>query len=359
MASETLVYVGSYSQASAPGIHVYRQDPKTGDLHPLSAVGGIDNPSFLAIAPGGRVLCAVAEISQFGGQPAGAVASFAIDPASGSLRLLNMQSTVGTGPCHISIDATGRCALVANYGGGSVAVLPIGADGRLSPASAFVQHQGSSVNPQRQEGPHAHSINLSPDNRFAFAPDLGLDQILVYQLTPATGKLVSAAPPFAAVEPGTGPRHFTFHPNGRYAYVINEMGNTVTAFSYAAATGGLTRIQDISSLPAGYAEVSYTADIHLHPSGRFLYGSNRGHDSIAIFAVDPATGHLTPAGYEPTQGDNPRNFALDPDGAYLYAANGSSDTIVAFRIDPGTGQLRATGHVTKVERPVCVKMLRR
>lgn len=357
MASETLVYVGTYSKASDDGIFTFRQDPDTGDLELLSSIGGVENPSFLSLDPRGRFLCAVAEINEFEGSPSGCVASFAVDAATGALSALNAQSTVGTGPCHISIDATSRYALVANYAGGSVAALPIGKDGSLSPASAFVQHEGSSVNERRQEGPHAHSFNLSPDNRFAFAPDLGLDRILIYELLQETGALVPAAQPWVEVTPGHGPRHMAFHPSGKFAYVITEIGNTVTAFDYDAATGGLAAIQDISTLPAGHTEVSHTADIHVHPSGRFLYGSNRGHDSIAIFAVDGVTGQLSPLGFESVGGENPRNFAVDPTGAFLYAANGNTDNIVAFRIDPDSGQLQATGHVTEVPKPVCIKML--
>ena len=359
MPEETLVYVGTYNKPPADGIYAYRLDPASGDLEPVSSVGGIDNPSFLSLDPQGRFLCAVAEVGEFEGQPGGAVGSFAIIPETGALSPLNMQSSVGTGPCHVSVDATGRYVLVANYGSGSVAALPIAGDGGLKPASAFVQHEGSSADPQRQKGPHAHSITLSPDNRFAFAPDLGLDRIFIYELVPETGELVPAAQPWAEVAPGAGPRHFAFHPNAKYAYVINEIGNTVTAFAYDAATGGLSQIQDIGALPARYSEVSYTADIHLHPSGRFLYGSNRGHDSIVIYAVDEATGKLSLVGFESVRGANPRSFALDPTGTFLYAANGETSDIVAFRIDQESGQLQATGHVTEVPKPACIKMLAR
>lgn len=359
MSEDTLVYVGTYSKPPSDGIYVYRLDPATGDLELLSAVGGIENPSFLSLDPQGRFLCAAAEINEFEGRPGGAVGSFAIDPETGALGPARMQSSVGTGPCHVSVDATGQYTLVANYAGGSVAALPIAADGSLSPASAFVQHEGSSVNPRRQEGPHAHSINLSPDNRFALAPDLGLDRILVYELVQDTGGLVPAAQPWAQVEPGHGPRHLAFHPSARFAYVINEIGNTVTAFAYDAANGGLAAIQDTTTLPAGYSEVSHTADIHVHPSGRFLYGSNRGHDSIVIYGIDEASGQLSLVGFESVRGANPRNFALDPTGSFLYVANGETDAIVAFRIDQDSGQLQATGHVTEVSKPVCIKMLAR
>jgi len=359
MATETLVYVGTYNKPPDDGIFAYRLDPDSGDLQPLSSAGGIENPSFVTIDPAGRYLCAVAEVGEFEGQPGGGVASYAIDPASGALSPISTQSSVGPGPCHVSIDATGRYALVANYGGGSVAVLPLGSDGALAKASAFVQHAGSGSDEQRQKAPHAHSINPSPDNRFAFVPDLGLDRVLTYELNHDTGALEPTPQPWVEVAAGHGPRHLAFRPDGRYAYVINEMGNTITAFSFEPATGGLTVIQDISTLPPGYSETSYTADIHFHPSGRFLYGSNRGHDSIAIFAVDETSGHLEMLGLESVRGTNPRNFALDPTGSFLYAANGQTDNIVAFRIDQDTGQLQATGHVTEVVKPVCIAMLAR
>ncbi len=353
-----LLFVGTYTRGESEGIYVYRLDSDTGALEFVGNVGGIDNPTFLDIDPGGRVLCAVSEVAESVGKPTGAVNSFAIDPQTGGLSFLSQQSSGGAGPCHISIDSTGRHVLVANYSGGSVAVLPLAADGRLGEATDFVQHEGSSVNLRRQKGPHAHSISLSPDNRFALAADLGLDKILIYRFDPDTGKLSAAKQPWAAVAPGAGPRHLAFHPSDRYAYVINEIGNTVTAFSYDETAGRLSEFQTISTLPADFTEVSHTADIHVAPSGRFLYGSNRGHDSIVIYSIDDRTGELSLVGYEPTQGGNPRNFALDPAGLFLFAANQDSDTIVTFRIDADTGRLQATGHITEVPRPVCLKMLR-
>jgi 6-phosphogluconolactonase len=246
--------------------------------------------------------------------------------------------------------------LVANYGGGSVASLPIAADGRVGRAVSTIQHAGSSVNKQRQEGPHAHSINLDAANRFAFAADLGLDQVLVYKFDTATGKLAGNNPAAANVTPGAGPRHFAFHPGGKFAYVINEIANTVTAFGYDASRGVLTPVQEISTLPKDFQGTSYTAEVVVHPTGKFVYGSNRGHDSIAIFSVDPQSGKLTAAGHQPTEGKTPRNFAIDPTGTWLFAENQDSGTIAVFRIDPQTGGLKPTGQKLSVPTPVCVRM---
>jgi 6-phosphogluconolactonase len=248
---------------------------------------------------------------------------------------------------------------VANYGGGSVAALPIQGDGRLGPATAAIQHEGSGINPRRQEAPHAHSINLDRANRYAFAADLGLDRILVYRFDPARGTLAPHEPPSIAIAPGSGPRHFALHPGGRFAYVINEITLTVTAMEYDAGKGVLKEIQTVSTLPEGAAKNGSTAELQVHPSGKFLYGSNRGHDSIAIFAIDAATGRLTPAGHQPTGGKTPRNFGIDPTGSYLLAANQDSDTITVFRIDPQTGRLTPTGQTLEAPRPVCVKFMPR
>ena len=356
-AKQFLVYVGTYTKKGSEGIYVYRLDTSSGALEPVSKATGVENPSFLAIHPSRRYLYAVDEVREFKGQPGGAVSAFAIDPKTGDLTYLNQQLSRGAGPCHLSVDQTGKFVLAANYSAGSAAILPIRDDGRLGEATDVVQHQGSSVNPKRQKGPHAHSINLSPDNRFAFVADLGLDKIMIYQLDLGEGKLKPNDPPFAKVPPGAGPRHFAFHPNGKYAYVINELDNTMTAFAYDAARGALTEIQTLSTLPEGFDETSYCADVHVSPSGKFLYGSNRGHDSIVIFEIDEGTGKLSLVGHEPTQGKNPRNFAIDPTGAFLLAANQDSDSIVVFRIDEKTGKLTPTGHVAEVSMPVCLKLI--
>jgi 6-phosphogluconolactonase len=357
-ASPTLVYVGTYTGAKSKGIYLFALDPHTGALTPRGLAAETVSPSFLALHPRGRFLYAANEVGSFAGKPGGAVSAFAIDAASGKLALLNQQSSGGGGPCHLVVDRAGRNVLVANYGGGSVAVLPVGKDGALGALSATMQHAGSSVNPQRQKEPHAHSINLDPANRFALAADLGLDKVLIYRFDPRKGTLQPNDPPFASLKPGAGPRHFAFHPKGRYAYVINELDSTITAFAYDKKRGVLDRLQSVSTLPTGFAQASYTAEVQVHPSGKFLYGSNRGHDSIAVFAIDSKTGKLRPVEQEPTQGKTPRNFGIDPSGSFLLAANQNSDTIVVFRIDPQSGALAPTGQTVETPVPVCVKFLR-
>jgi 6-phosphogluconolactonase len=350
------VYVGTYTGKSK-GIYRCELDLRSGELTLQGLAATTTNPSFLALDPAHRFLYAVNEVDHVAGSKSATVSAFAIDPGTGMLTLLNQQSSRGTSPAHLIVDATGKNVLVANYGSGSVAVLPIGPDGRLGPATGFVPHRGSSINKSRQEGPHAHCVTLDPANRRVVVADLGLDKVLIYQLDPARGHLTPNAPRFAAVTPGSGPRHFVFHPNGRTAYVINELASTVLAFAYDAATGALQAKQTLSTLPASFKKANTTAEIQVHPSGKFLYGSNRGHDSIAIFAIDPATGLLTASGYEPTGGKTPRNFTIDPTGAYLLAANQDSGTVVVFRIDPETGALSPTGHMVAISMPVCVVMM--
>ena len=349
--------MGSYNGGEGEGIHVYQMDASTGRLTQTGAVGGVRNPSFLAIHPDGGHLYSVSEVAEADGGSGGGVAAFAIDPASGDITLLNQQSSGGKGPCHLSVEQTGRHVLVANYSSGSVAMLPIQADGSLGEATGFVQHEGSSVNKRRQEGPHAHSITVGPDNRCAFAADLGIDKVLIYRIDLGTGELKPNEPASAEVSAGQGPRHFAFHPNRQFAYVINEMGNTVTAFTHDESTSALTEIQMISTLPEGYGETSHCADIHISGSGEVLYGSNRGHDSIAIFGIDADTGMLAMRDLVPTKGENPRNFAIDPTGKWLLAANQDTDNVVVFGIDQQTGGLVETGVEVSVPKPVCVKLI--
>jgi 6-phosphogluconolactonase len=294
-------------------------------------------------------------VNNFQGTKAGGVSAFSIGE-DGKLTLLNQQPSGGAGPCHISIDPTGRNALVANYAGGSVASLPIEADGKLKEASAFIQHTGSSVNPQRQKEPHAHSINLSADNRFALVADLGLDKVFVYKFDPEKGTLSAGG---AGVVPaGSGPRHFAFHPGGKFAYVINELTSTVTAFSWDAQAGALEAIQTTTTLPAGHVGNNSTAEVQVHPSGKFLYGSNRGHDSIAVFSIDPGSGKLTALENEPTRGKTPRNFGIHPSGRWLIAANQNSGTLSVYRIEQD-GKLEPVGEPVECPSPVCVKFLPR
>ncbi|MBI5773716.1 MAG: lactonase family protein [Verrucomicrobia bacterium] len=358
-AAGTLVYFGTYNNAKSKGIYVSRLDPATGRLTPPELAAEAQRASFLAIHPNGKFLYSVGEIADFQGKKAGAVNAYSLDAASGKLTLLNQQPSVGAGPAHLTVDKTGKTVIVANYGGGSVAALPIQADGKLGAATSFIQHTGSSVNPNRQKEPHAHSVNLSPDNRFAFVADLGLDQVLVYQLDAAKAKLTPNNPPFAKVAPGSGPRHFAFHPGGKRAFVINEILCTVTAFDYDAARGVLKETQTISTLPAGEAvKQGYsTAEVVAHPGGKFVYGSNRGHDTIAVFALDGKTGRLALLENISTQGKTPRNFAIDPTGRWLLAENQGSDSVVVFAIDPQTGRLKPTGQKLEVGAPVCAKFL--
>jgi 6-phosphogluconolactonase len=329
----------------------------SGALQEVGKVTGIANPSYLTIAPNRRYLYAVSEVGETESQPGGAVVAYAIDPESGALTFLNQQLSHGVAPCHLCVDQTGQAVLVANYGSGTVAALTIQADGRLGEATTVIQHEGSSINPRRQQEPHAHSINLSPDNRYAVAADLGIDKLLIYRLDPAQGNLTPHTPPWTRVHAGAGPRHFDFHPSGRYAYLINEIDSTLTAFAYEAEQGILQELQTVPTLPADFSGQSSCADVHVAPSGRFLYGSNRGHDSIVIYAIDPETGQLSYVGHESTQGRTPRNFVIDPTGTFLLAANQNTSTVVTFRLDPETGRLNSTGHITEVPTPVCLKVL--
>jgi 6-phosphogluconolactonase len=352
-----LVFIGTYTGGDSKGIYAYELSMKDGSLRELGLAAEIPSPSFLAIHPNRKFLYAVNEVPDFEGKKSGSATAFAIE-RDGKLKQLNAQSSGGPGPCHVVVDHAGKNLLLANYGGGSVAVLPIQDDGHLSPASSFIQHTGSSVNVRRQKEPHAHSINVDKQNRFAIAADLGLDKLLVYRYDAATGRLEANDPAFASVKAGSGPRHFAFHPGGRSAYVINEILSTVTAFAYDADKGKLSEIQTISTLPEGWTgENQSTAEIQVHPTGEFVYGSNRGHDSIVVFKVADASGKLTYVENESTQGKTPRNFGIDPTGAYLIAANQQSDSLVVFRIDQNTGALTPTGTKVSAPKPVCVKFL--
>ena len=357
-----LVYFGTYTRnTTSKGIYVSHLDPATGTLDAPQLAAESSSPSFLAVHPTERFIYAVNEINTAGGNTAaGGVTAFAIERGTGLLKMLNQQSSEGAGPAHLTVDREGRNVLVANYGGGSIAVLPLGRDGKLKSASAFVQHTGKSVNSQRQQAPHAHSITLDPANIFAYVADLGLDRILIYQFDGRKGLLTLNNPSSASVQPGAGPRHFSIHPSGRFGYVINEMGVTVTAFTNDPARGELKEMQTLSALPPKMTvQQSYSgAELEIHPSGRFLYTSIRGHNSIALFTIDQNTGRLTYVENTPTQGNTPRGFGIDPDGKYLVAGNQSSDSVVVFRIDPQTGKLTPTGSKIQVGAPVCVKFVR-
>jgi 6-phosphogluconolactonase len=352
-----IVFVGTYTKDRTEGINRFLLDPKTGALTPLGVTPDGRNPSFLALDTAHRRLYAVNEVGEFDGQATGSVTAYTIGPDNGELALLNRQSSGGSGPCHLTLDSAGRNVLVANYGGGSVAVLPIALDGQLGAPTCVIQHVGSSVDKSRQEGPHAHSVTLDAANRFAIVADLGLDKLMVYRFDADQGKLVPNQPPFAEVAPGSGPRHFAFGAEERHAYVINEMASTITEMEYDAEHGTFKAVQTVHTLPQDYSGQNTTAEIQLDPSGRFLYGSNRGHNSIAIFAVAPGTGRLHLVGFQSTEGKNPRNFAIDPTGTFLLAANQDSDSIIVFRIDPRSGLLKPTGHQAHVPHPVCIRYL--
>jgi 6-phosphogluconolactonase len=353
--SKYIAYAGTYTtKTSSKGIYAYKFDAQKGQLTAIGVAAESADPSFLAVHPNGQFLYAVNEVGNFNGGSNGAVSAYAIDAKTGSLKFLNQVSTRGPGPCHISLDKTGAYVLVANYDGGSIASFPVHEDGTLGTARGFVQHSGSGPNKERQEGPHAHWVGTSPDNRFAMAVDLGLDEVIVYGFDAYKGLFTPMLSGFAKVKPGAGPRHLAFHPNGKFAYVVSEMESSVTAFSYQAKTGSFSSLQTISALPKDYAGPKEAAEIAVHPSGKFLYTSNRGHDSIAIFAIDPSKGTLKSLGQVLTGGKTPRHFAIDPTGAYLLAENQESNSVVVFHIDAATGSLTPTGQTIDVPSPVCI-----
>lgn len=354
---ELTLYIGTYTSGSSQpgeGIYIYRMNEKTAELTHYKTVTGVQDPSFLAFDSKRRHLYAVNEIEQFEGKSSGSVSAFSVDKKTGDLNFLNKQSTSGAHPCHLIVDEKDNHVLVANYSGGNVAVLPIMEGGSLGMTTNVVQHRGSSVNKDRQSGPHAHCITLDESNRYALAVDLGLDKILVYKFDKKGGQLLANKVPSVDVSPGDGPRHLTFHPNGKFVYVINELSNTIIAFAYEKDDGTLKRVQTVSTLPLGFQGRSWTAEIVISESGKYLYGSNRGHDSIVSFAIDEESGHLTYIEHVSTQGKHPRHFTIAPNGKILLVANRDSNSIVSFRIDKDTGRLTPTGQVTSVPKPVCL-----
>lgn len=344
------LYIGTYTRDDSEGIYRCTFDDETGALEVRGVTGLIENPSFLAAHPSGRYLYAVSETTEFEGQPGGGIYAYAVN-REGRLAPLNRQPSQGGAPCYVSVTPDGNYVLVANYLGGNVALFPVEADGRLDEASDVAQHEGSGPNESRQDGPHAHCVVVGPSGDRAFAADLGIDRVVGYRID--AGELVPAGT--ASVAPGAGPRHVTFHPDGRRAYVINELDSTITTFSYADGT--LQTGQTVGTLPDGFDGANTTADIHVSADGRFLYGSNRGHDSIVVFSIHPENGTLSYVQHVSTGGRTPRNFALDPTGRYLLAANQNSDTVVVFSIDVGSGRLTRTGQVLHVPSPVCVRFL--
>lgn len=358
----TLVYVGTYTGGKSKGIYLFRLQTDNLEvsqnitLVPLGLVAEISNPSFLELDTKRRLLFAVNEDSQFEGKPGGSVSAFSIDSA-GKLSLLNQRPSMGAGPCHLVLDKDGKNILVANYDGGSVSVLPVGADGKLGEASAFVQHTGKSVNPDRQAGPHAHCVTLDIANRFAFVCDLGLDKVLTYRFDAQQGKLTPGAPPFTPIKPGAGPRHLVFRPDGLFAYVINELDSTIAAFSYNAADGRLAPVETVSTLPPYFDGKNSGAEIGMHPSGKWLYASNRGNETVVLFELDRDTGKLTYVEEQGTGGKTPRHFGIEPSAKHLAICNQNSDTVLACRIDSGNGRLKPSGVFASVPTPVCAKFL--
>jgi 6-phosphogluconolactonase len=355
-AEDPLVFVSAFAAGDRGGIHAFQLNSKTGALKALHRTGDIANPFFLAVSPNKQFLYAI-EAEKFGSDREEFVASYAIEDRTGNLKRLNRRSTRGTASCYLDVDATGKTVVVANYSTGSVASMPVEKDGSLGKGGSFVQHEGSSVNPDRQKGPYAHCIVISPDNRFALAGDLGIDKVLVYSLDPATAQLSpNKAQPFARVPPGSGPRHLTFHPNGKRVYAINELKSTVTFFDYAPDSGTLTERQTISTLPEDFTDKSYCADLKITPDGKFLYGTNRGHDSIAVYRIGKE-GRLTLVTIESSLGKGPQNLLITPDGKWLLCANMPGNNVVVFRIDPNTGRLTSVGEPVSMPMPSCIRLL--
>ena len=349
------LYVGTYTSGKSEGIYGYHMDAVTGALTRFTSIMSV-NPSFLTIDRSKRFLYAVNEMGEFLEKPGGAVSAFAIDPATGNLRLLNQQATHGADPCHLSVDSRKRTLLVANYTGGNVSVFPLRSDGTLGMVAEVKQHEGSGPKEQ-QKGPHAHCVIFDRSERYALASDLGIDKVMIYRFDRTSGKLSPAKQPFAELKPGAGPRHLSFHPSGKFLYVISELDSTMSAFKYDEREGTLAMIDTVSTLPSDFSGTSYCADVHVSPSGKFLYGSNRGHNSIVVFAIDQRTGKLTLVEHVATEGNWPRNFTIDPTGGFLLVANQRSDNVVVFSIDPSTGQLKPTGVNEQIPSPVCLRFL--
>ena len=349
-----LIFLGTYTPAggNSRGVYSVRLDPATGALSEPVFAAAASNPTFLAWRPDGQTLYALTESGAVGGKPGGALAAFHLN-ADGSLNLLNIEPSGSLNLSHVNIDGSGRTAAVISYGGSQVASFPLAPDGSLGPRASLITHTGPlGPNAKRQDKPHPHSITFSPDNRFIYVCDLGLDRIDQYRFDPASGQLTAVGA--TATVPGAGPRHSKFSADGKFLYVINELNSTVAPYAVDAATGGLTALPAFSTLPGGFTGESICAEIRLSPDGRFVYGSNRGHDSLAVFARDAGTGTLSLVEIVPSGGKHPRNFSLSPDGRWLVCANRDTDNVTVFRVDPATGRLTATGHEAKVPQAVCV-----
>jgi len=354
--ADYFVYVGTYNTPQSKGIYLFKFNSATGTATAPSLVAEVRNASYLAISPNGQYLYAVNETDRVDGQPGGAVSAYRIDRTTGALNSLNRVSSRGAGPCHLAMDPSGQCLVAANYGSGSVASFAVQPDGKLSEAVSFFQHKGKSVNPRRQESPHAHGVTFDAAGRLVFVPDLGLDQVLAYRVEAATATLSPHDPPSVSVPPGSGPRHFVFHPNGRVGYVINELACTVGVFDYDASKGQLRLKQTVSTLPDGFSGENTTAEIEIDRRGRFLFGSNRGYDSLATYSV-ARNGTIRLLGHTSTQGKTPRHFAIDPSGEWMWVGNQGSHTLVLFRLDSKTGALIPGGRTIEIGAPVCIAYL--
>ena len=351
------IYVGTYNEDNKPGIFVFEFDRKEGSMSLVQEVGGMGSPSYLEIHPSGKYIYSVNRSSVIPDKKWGSVSSYKIDPANGTISHLNDQPTQGSESCHVSIDSKGRLVFVSNYSTGNLSVFPVSADGSLGKFSDTEQHTGNSINESRQKQPHVHQSIVSPNDKFLYVSDLGIDKVKVYSIDFDKNTLTGLPGSDGLVEKGSGPRHSVVHENQKFAYVINELASTVTAFKIDPANGGLTPYQNITTVPKDYKEVNYCADIHIDPSGQFLYGSNRGHNSLAIFKIDQVSGELTNVGFQSTFGEWPRNFLIDPKGEFIFVANQNSNNIVLFRRDPESGKLSKIEKEIIVPKPVCLKIL--
>jgi len=352
---EYLVYVGTYTGMGSEGIYAYRFHAASGGLKPIGLVAKTENPSFLSIDPNGKFLYAVNELDSFKQESSGAISVYSINPESAALDLIQQIPSLGAAPCHVSLDKSAKYLLVANYNGGNAAVFPIAKDGKLGKQSAFIQDSGSSVNADRQTGPHAHFIQVTNDNKFLMIADLGIDQVMVKKFDATTGTLTSFDSTLVKVTPGSGPRHLAYAPSGKFVYVLNELSSTIAAFTFESETGRMQMIQTISTLPDNFSGSSITAEIAIDAKGKFIYASNRGDDTIAIYSINNKDGKLTSLGRIATGGKTPRHFEIDPTGQWLIAANQDSDNLVVFQIDQSSGTLVQASEISGIASPVCIK----
>lgn len=357
--SHDIVYVGTFSESGQKGIYVYSLDRENASLSLIQSTGDLESPSYLAINPNGKYLYSVNRGKILPDKTWGSVSAFSIDQETGRLTHLNDQPAFGIEACYISTDSKGRYAFIANYSSGNITVFPINEDGTLGKMTDNIKHSGSSINKKRQEKPHVHCTYVSPDDRFLYVVDLGIDKIKVYEIDYENGKLIPLPSDDGQVEPGGGCRHITIHPNRKLAYVAEELSSSITGFRINERTGGLKSFQHIATIPETFSDVNYPADIHIDPTGKWLLASNRGHDSIVTYSINTDSGMLTLKGFDSVQGKWPRNFLIDPKGEFVFVANQNSDNVVLFRFNMDNGELSETGTEVSLPKPVCVKMLER